>query len=189
MSSWPSRIGRRSSSRRPSERVRRSTERAEHIIDALLTMAVSNQGVDVVEPVDLATAAEDALDAIGDQVLRSGLRLETRAWRGARSTAAGCCSSGWSANLVENAVTHNVPQGWVRVRSWSDNGLGRPRSGQQRASVERGGTPGSLRALSSRRRREQARPGSASGSPSCGRSASRTGRRSWPVPDATAGWS
>ena len=44
-------------------RVRRSLERAETTIDALLTLAISERGAATHEPVDLATAAEDALDA------------------------------------------------------------------------------------------------------------------------------
>jgi signal transduction histidine kinase len=102
------------------ERVRRSTGRAEHIIDALLTMAVSNQGVESVEPVDLATAAEDALDEVRDQVQQSGLRLET-ALDEARVDGSQVLLERMVANLVENAVTHNVPQGWVRVRTWSED--------------------------------------------------------------------
>lgn len=44
-------------------RVRRSVDRAESIIEALLTLAVSDQGKLSTEFTDLATWAEDAIDA------------------------------------------------------------------------------------------------------------------------------
>ena len=103
------------------ERVNHSTERAEHIIEALLTMVVSNQGVEVVEPVDLATAAEDALDAVQAQVLRSGLRLESDL-ESAPVEGNRVLLEQMVANLVQNAVIHNVPHGRVCMRSWSDGG-------------------------------------------------------------------
>jgi len=44
------------------ERVRDSTERAEATIEAMLTLATSELGATTTETLDLATAAEDALD-------------------------------------------------------------------------------------------------------------------------------
>ena len=61
------------SQRATAAKVRRSVDRAEQMIDALLTLADSNQGVRTQEFVDLATAAEDALEnaatRIGDMDL------------------------------------------------------------------------------------------------------------------------
>ena len=48
------------------DKVRRSIDRAERTIDALLTLAVERPGPGTSTSVDLATTAEDALDAVGD---------------------------------------------------------------------------------------------------------------------------
>ena len=103
------------------EKVRRSVDRAELIIDALLTLAVSNQGAGAVEPVDLATAAEDALDAVGERARRSGLRVDTELAR-AEVTGNRVLLERLVGNLVENAVVHNVTDGWVRVRAGTNDG-------------------------------------------------------------------
>jgi signal transduction histidine kinase len=103
------------------ERVRRSIDRAEAVIDALLTLAVSNQGVDVVEPLDLATAAEDALDGVRDAARDAGLEMESDL-APAEVTGSRVLLDRLVGNLVQNAVDHNVPQGWVRLRTWTSNG-------------------------------------------------------------------
>ena len=103
------------------EKVRRSLDRAELIIDALLTLAVSNQRAETLEPVDLATAAEDALDALGERARRSGLRVDTELAR-AEVTGNRVLLERLVENLVENAVVHNVTDGWVRVRAGTNDG-------------------------------------------------------------------
>jgi signal transduction histidine kinase len=98
------------------EKVRRSIERAEHIIDALLTLAVSNQGAEQRDVVDLATAAEDALDTVAEQARAAGVTVESElGW--AQVTGNRVLLERLVANLVENAVVHNVEGGWVRVRT------------------------------------------------------------------------
>lgn len=103
------------------EKVRRSVEKSERIVDALLTLAVSNQGPGEVEPLDLATAAEDALDGVGDQVRAAGLRVDTEL-SPAVVTGSRVLLERLVSNLVENAVVHNVPGGWVRVRAGANDG-------------------------------------------------------------------
>jgi signal transduction histidine kinase len=102
-------------------KVRRSVDRAEHIIDALLTLAVSNEGTGEVGPLDLATAAEDALDAVGDDARAAGLRVDTELAQ-AEVTGSRTLLESLVNNLVENAVVHNVPDGWVRVRAGTNDG-------------------------------------------------------------------
>ncbi len=104
-----------------SEKVRRSIDRAEHIIDALLTLAVSNQGTGAVESLDLATAAEDALDVLAERARRSGLQVDTELAR-AEVTGSRVLLERLVGNLVENAVVHNVDEGWVRVRAGTNDG-------------------------------------------------------------------
>jgi signal transduction histidine kinase len=98
------------------EKVRRSLERAEHIVDALLTLAVSNQGAEQRDVVDLAIAAEDALDALAEQARAAGVTVESEL-RWAEVTGNRVLLERLVANLVENSVVHNVEAGWVRVRT------------------------------------------------------------------------
>ena len=103
------------------EKVRRSIDRAERIIDALLTLAVSNQGIGTLEELDLATAAEDAVDAMEDKAWVLGLTVNTEL-QPAEVTGSRVLLERMVSNLVENAVVHNVVDGWVRVRVGSNNG-------------------------------------------------------------------
>jgi signal transduction histidine kinase len=103
------------------EKVGRSIDRADRIIDALLTLAVSNQGLELVEPLDLATAAEDALDGVADTAESAGIAIETEL-APARVEGSRVLLERMVGNLVENAVVHNVPGGWVRLRAGTDDG-------------------------------------------------------------------
>jgi signal transduction histidine kinase len=102
-------------------KVRRSIDQSESIVDALLTLAVSNQGAGDIESFDLATAAEDALDAVGEQARAAGLRVDTELSE-AGVDGSRVLLERLVSNLVENAVVHNVPNGWVRVRAGANNG-------------------------------------------------------------------
>jgi len=101
------------------EKVRRSIDRAEGTIDALLTLAASNQDVGSAEPLDLATAAEDALDALQGTVHAQNLRVEADLDE-AEVAGNRVLLERMVGNLVENAVHHNITGGWVRVRTGSD---------------------------------------------------------------------
>ena len=103
------------------EKVRRSLARAEHIIDALLTLAVSTHGIGEAERLDLATAAEDALDSLEPGVRAADLRVEAELST-AEVMGKRVLLERLVGNLVENAVVHNVPEGWVRVRAGVSNG-------------------------------------------------------------------
>jgi signal transduction histidine kinase len=103
------------------ERVRRSVLRAEATIEALLTLASSEFGTTTIEGVDLATAAEDALDSargsIDQREIRVEASLEPAPIRGDRILL-----ERMVANLVENAVRHNHPGGSVWVRTHRQDG-------------------------------------------------------------------
>jgi signal transduction histidine kinase len=102
-------------------RVKRSVERAEATIEALLTLATSELGPAAQEDVDLATAAEDALDAtraaMDQREITVQAALEPAVARGDRVLL-----ERMVANLVENAVRHNNPGGWITVRTMQQNG-------------------------------------------------------------------
>jgi signal transduction histidine kinase len=103
------------------ERVRRSVQRAEATIEALLTLATSELGATAAETVDLATAAEDALDDARAGIDRRSLRveasLEPAPTRGDRVLL-----ERMIANLVENAVRHNHSGGSIWIRTHRHDG-------------------------------------------------------------------
>ena len=103
------------------QRVHRSVGRAEAIIEALLTLATSELGPVVTEGVDLAAAAEDALDAAGPSIdereIQVEASLEPAPARGDRVLIERLV-----ANLVQNAVRHNHHGGSIWIRTHRQNG-------------------------------------------------------------------
>jgi signal transduction histidine kinase len=102
-------------------RVRRSTEQAQHMVEALLTLTASEQGSQQAEQLDLAALAEDALEQAADGIRRAGLHVDTALARAPTSGDAHLVERMvW--NLVDNAVRHNVAAGWIRVSTGTDDG-------------------------------------------------------------------
>ncbi len=103
-------------------RVRRSTEQAQRMIDALLTLAVSDQGQhQSAEQLDLAALAEDALEQAGEDIRTRELTLTT-ALHPAPFTGDAHLVERMVWNLVDNAVRHNVAAGWIRLSTGTDDG-------------------------------------------------------------------
>jgi signal transduction histidine kinase len=97
-------------------KVARSAAQAEALIEALLTLAASEQAPASPELVDLATAAEDAVDSAAARAGQLGLRIDTDL------AAAPACGNRlllerMVGNLVDNAVRHNVRGGWISIRT------------------------------------------------------------------------
>ena len=111
--------------------VRGAVDRAEALIEALLTLARSDRGTTAAEPADLAVLAEDALDAAGPAIRAGSLGLET-----ALQPAPACGDlvllDRLVANLVDNAVRHNTAGGWIQVATGT-------RDGQAYLTVTNGG--------------------------------------------------
>jgi len=105
-------------------RVKQSVERAEATVEALLTLASSEVGPMAQEALDLATAAEDALDfaraAIDERDITVDAELAPAPVSGDRLLL-----ERMVGNLVENAVRHNEPGGWIAIRTarQDDTGL------------------------------------------------------------------
>ncbi|HEY2437295.1 MAG TPA: ATP-binding protein, partial [Solirubrobacteraceae bacterium] len=97
-------------------RVKRSVERAEATVEAMLTLATSELGPTAAESVDLATAVEDALDAVAAEIAERGVRVDA-ALEPARARGDRLVLERMIANLVENATRHNQPTGWIGVRT------------------------------------------------------------------------
>jgi signal transduction histidine kinase len=112
--------------RAAAEVVREATMRADRLVDSLLLLAQSERltGPSVRERVELPAVAEQALSAVAAEVQERRLEVATSYGpagvlgdRGLLERLAG--------NLVENAVRHNVPDGWVRVDTGTVEGRAR----------------------------------------------------------------
>jgi len=99
-------------------RVRRSADRAETMVEALLTLAVSDQGKLSTEFSDLATCAEDAIDAAAAEIERLDLHVDALL-DPAETTGDPRLLERMISNLIDNAVRHNEPGGWIRLRTGS----------------------------------------------------------------------
>jgi signal transduction histidine kinase len=94
--------------------VRQAVDGAEKLIDALLTLARSDRGPTGTEFVDLATAAEDAIDATSAQLAACDITMSSTL-QPAELHGDRVLLERMVANLVQNAARHNVPHGWIRL--------------------------------------------------------------------------
>ena len=97
-------------------RVRRSIDQAESMVGALLTLAVSDQGKLSTEFTDLATWAEDAIDAAAPEIERLALHVNAKL-DPAETAGDPQLLERMIWNLVNNAARHNEPGGWIRLRT------------------------------------------------------------------------
>jgi signal transduction histidine kinase len=103
------------------ERVLASGEQSEKLIEALLTLARSQRVLAVDEPFDLSEAASRAL-ANTESAARAAevtVRAELLPAPGRGDPR---LAERLVANLVDNAIRHNVAGGQVEVRTWSKDG-------------------------------------------------------------------
>ncbi len=111
--------------------VRQAADRAEVLIEALLTLARSDRGHGPREPLDVAVLAEDALEAAAPAMAARPVTVETAL---APGPAPGdpVLIGRLVTNLVDNAVRHNVAGGWIHVVTGTRERHGVPRHRQQR---------------------------------------------------------
>jgi len=101
------------------EEVLAAGQRQERLIEALLTLARSQRGLDHREPVDLAEIARKVLHAHQPQA--QGLSI--RAVLAPSPIAADPrLAERMVANLADNALRYNVAGGWVQVTTGTRNG-------------------------------------------------------------------
>ena len=96
-------------------------EHAERIIEALLVLARGERGLDHSEPFDLADIAAQILQARALEAARRGLRVGA-ATAPAPAEGDPRLAERLVANLVDNALRHNVPGGEVTVTTGTESG-------------------------------------------------------------------
>jgi signal transduction histidine kinase len=103
------------------ERVLASGEQQERLIEALLTLSRSQRGLDQHEPFDLAAVAADVLETRRAEAEHKQLHIET-ALDPAPTSGDVALGERLVANLVDNAMRHNVAAGRIEVATATKNG-------------------------------------------------------------------
>ena len=93
----------------------------QRLIEALLTLATGERGLDRREPFDLAEATSQALLAAQPEIARRGLRAATMI-SPAPVTGDPDLAGHLVANLIDNAVRHNVPGGRIELTTATTQG-------------------------------------------------------------------
>jgi signal transduction histidine kinase len=93
----------------------------ERLLEALLTLATSERGLDRHEPLDLSQLAGDVLRTPRPEIEQRELRVES-SLAPARAAGDPALVERLIANLVDNAVRYNRAGGSVEVRTATDNG-------------------------------------------------------------------
>jgi signal transduction histidine kinase len=103
------------------ERVLVAGEQQERLIEALLTLSRSQRGLDYHEPFDLGAVAAEVLEARRPDAERRELHLAA-ALESAPTSGDRRLGERLVANLVDNAVRHNVPSGRIDVTTGTKDG-------------------------------------------------------------------
>ncbi|WP_031159649.1 sensor histidine kinase [Streptosporangium roseum] len=91
--------------------------RNEHLIEGLLLLARSERELSVRKPVDVKDVAETAVEQLTSRAEEAGVTMTTEL-RSAQTEGDPVLLERCVANLVENAIKHNLPEGgrlWVRT--------------------------------------------------------------------------
>ena len=111
--------------RRMADVVRHATQRADDLVEGLLTLAHTEAaGITVRQPADLTLAAKTAVATVSQEAAARSVRIDVERRGGGPATVLGdpALLDRVAGNLLENAVRHNVDGGWVTVRT--DGGPG-----------------------------------------------------------------
>jgi len=112
------------------ERVLAAGEQQERLIEALLTLARSQRGLDRWEQVDLVAITREVLRGRQIEAADRALQVSCTVADGAVLPAGPAAAllgdarlaERLVANLVDNAVRHNVPGGWISLRVGTEQG-------------------------------------------------------------------
>jgi signal transduction histidine kinase len=103
------------------QQVLEESEEQEQLIDSLLALAQGERGIDRHDLLDLAAVTEDALCGYRARAGERGLRVDT-SLASAHLTGDRRLVERLVANLLENALRHNVPDGHISLVVRSDRG-------------------------------------------------------------------
>ena len=101
--------------------VSRSVDQSAAIIEALLTFSSAESAPRLRTEVDLAPAAEDALDVAGTQIAQRRLTVDADTLP-ALTVGDRVLIERLVSNLLDNAVRHNLDGGEIRVRTYERDG-------------------------------------------------------------------
>jgi signal transduction histidine kinase len=96
-------------------------EAQERLIEALLTLACSERGVERWEPFDLAELADQVILDRHGEAERGGIRIAA-SLSAAPATGDPSLAESLVANLVDNALRHNLPGGLVEISTGITHG-------------------------------------------------------------------
>jgi signal transduction histidine kinase len=103
------------------EEVLASSDEQARLIEAMLTLASSESGLNDHQPIDLATMVTATLADLEPETGRLGIRID-RVTEPAPLDGDPLLVERLAANLVTNAVRHNIPGGRVEVRTGVEDG-------------------------------------------------------------------
>jgi signal transduction histidine kinase len=107
--------------RKSHERVLAAGRQQERLIEALLTLARSERGLDQRDAFDLAALAAAALQARREEAERRGLDVHATL-EPAETSGDSPLAERLVANLIDNALRYNVPDGHIDVATGTRNG-------------------------------------------------------------------
>ncbi len=96
-------------------------EEQESVIESLLTLAVSERGLERRSPVDLGAVAQRVTESKTAEMSRARLHL-TSSFGPASMLGSAQLVERLVANLVDNAIRYNVAEGWVHVSTSTADG-------------------------------------------------------------------
>ena len=96
-------------------------DQQEQLIEALLTLARSQRGLDRREPADLAAITRDVLRARDPDAAKRGVAVSASIGE-APVLGDSRLLERMAANLIDNAIRHNIPGGMLHVRVTAEDG-------------------------------------------------------------------
>ena len=102
--------------------VRRAIDRTEGLIDRLLLLARAEEPLERLEAVELDVAARRAVDALAPRIAERRIAVDASALAPTLVRGDPVLLDRLVGNLVENAVQHNEPDGWITIATAAGDG-------------------------------------------------------------------
>jgi signal transduction histidine kinase len=115
------------------DRLRGELDRVDGLLDGFLTLTRTQHGALADrEPVILGALVAEAVSARAADIEAKRLTVSADAWPEAWTTGNAVLLARMTGNVIDNAITHNAPDGWIRV-------VAAPDAGTALLAVETGG--------------------------------------------------